>query len=932
LTGGCRIGKSVLKVNMKILKKIAAVLILSSLISCGGGGGGSSSGGGGNSGQAPFQVTLDRTSVNLTITEGQSGASTIVTATGSGSNPGQLYIGAIVEGTGIDPNISYTSSGANLYLGLRVANGLVAGTYTGRVVFYACSDYYCDHPVGGTPLAINYTVIVQPTLTITPNPISLNAVSGNLATGALAVTLPSGATSFSVVAPDAPTWLQIGSPSSSTVQLTAQSMRSGTYTTSVLVTANTGQAKLVPVTYTVTPPAGGEHDLAVTPYALGFSAVQGASTAAQTLSFSNPTWAPSTGITLTTSYITGSGWLTVTPIAGGASLVANAAGMSPGTYTAILLVTPQSGNPVSIPVTFTVGAGLVTPANNTVTVNTQTVVSGLSGVVPIAAGGGVSAFPWTAASNQSWLTLTRAAGLTGTNLTYDVDQSALQAFTNYSDVTATITVTPVGTSYAPVQFTVTVRKLLPEVHYVGPYVLVSGRATTVHVRGRGFLALSNVSAQVPGLAPSTQTILSDTELTVLMTPANVGDYTVSIANALGMNAGSAALHVIAPQTYTYTAIPTSGLKRSISLDPQRESAYVVNPVNQTIERFRFSGSAWNKDQQSIGNILDAGMGPDGSELIVTSTPGAVRLLDPSTLATQFSLAVPEGLVGGYGVYWSQGISTSNNGRSWLGVGQNSAWGELKYFDHRTRSMMTRPTQNESFNFYNPWTAMSRNGERMLVSADVGLSPASALLYSDAIDSVLHRNLADSVYYNTVVRPSSVFMAMSDDGSRVLFDSSEVRDASFNLVGYANLPVPAPTPGASYKRAYASVISPDGTRVYILAYDSGVLSQYPQPTSIKPTVYVFDSSTATIDLPLIGSFDLQDYPTCRLEGAACLFARAAISPDGNTLFFVGDENFVVAPISPLYRVQSVTNATSKSQLAPIRANGSLAPMGIWNLNK
>lgn len=905
---------------MKIFLKIASVLILLSLISCGGGGGG------GGSSPASFLITLDKTAVNFTMSVGDSGASTIVTATASGSYSGTIYVGAVVEGVGIDSYIPFSASGNAAQFTLHVANGLAIGTYTGRVLIYACSDPYCDHPIGGTPIAVSYSVVVQPPLTVTPNPVNMSAVSGSTATASLSVSLPAGATSFTAVAAGAPTWLQIGSPSSTAVQLVAQSVRSGTYNTSIQVTANTGQSATVPLTYTVGAPTGGEHDLALSPNSLGFAAIEGAVAPVQTLSFSPPTWDPGTAITLTTSYTNGSGWLTVTPTSGGASVEASAAGLTQGTYMATVHVTPQSGTAVSVPVILQVGYGLMGPAEKIINVNSETTASDLQGVATIGAAGGVPAFPWAATSNASWLILTRASGMTGTDLIYQVDQAALQSLANSGSYTATVTISSTGPAYTPLHFTVRLYKYLPETSYVGPYVLVSGRATTVYVRGRGFDALQSVSARLAtsGLMASGVTRINDTEIAMQVTPASVGDYSVSIANELGLDAGSAVLHVIAPRTYTYAAVPSGGAKRTIVFDPQRQSVYTVNVGTEALTRFSYSGGTWGIDALPLAGILDAGMGPDGNSLVVTSTPGTVRLLDPVTLSTQFSLGVPEGLARNL-TYVSQGISTSNNGRSWLAVG-SGGWNEFSYFDHQSRTVMTRPIQPSlSTNFYGgPWTSMARSGERMLITQTGGLSPPPPMLYSDAADSLLHANPASLT--------ASYDMQMSDDGSRILFDQYEVRDANFNLIGRTRIP--------SSDSAYfgvAGAMSPNGTRAYVLAYRNDALNYLPT-TIIMPRVYVFDSSQASpssSDLALIGSFDLSDYPTCRTSDYNCnLRARTTISPDGNTLFFVGDANLVVVPISASFRTLSVMSAANRPTSAPTtkKVLPMTAPLQPWTIKK
>jgi hypothetical protein len=51
------------------------------------------------------------------------------------------------------------------------------------------------------------------------------------------------------------------------------------------------------------------------------------------------------------------------------------------------------------------------------------------------------------------------------------------------------------------------------------------------------------------------------------------------------------------------------------------------------------------------------------------------------------------------------------------------------------------------------------------------------------------------------------------------------------------------------------------------------------------------------LPVLGYFEIADYPSC-ITGVPCDFrARAEISLDASTLFFAGDERMVITPIPP-----------------------------------
>ena len=83
---------------------------------------------------------------------------------------------------------------------------------------------------------------------------------------------------------------------------------------------------------------------------------------------------------------------------------------------------------------------------------------------------------------------------------------------------------------------------------------------------------------------------------------------------------------------------------------------------------------------------------------------------------------------------------------------------------------------------------------------------------------------------------------------------------------------------------------------ILTYHEQDVGQ--APPHAPPRVYVLDTSGDVGDtaVPVLGFFELQDYPNCIdvLPGCA-IRPPMAISLDGRTLFIAGESRFIVAPI-------------------------------------
>jgi len=348
---------------------------------------------------------------------------------------------------------------------------------------------------------------------------------------------------------------------------------------------------------------------------------------------------------------------------------------------------------------------------------------------------------------------------------------------------------------------------------------------------------------------------------------------------------------VPPRSYAYAAVPSGGIKRSIVVDAVRQAVYAANVDNDTLLRLRFDGSAWVLDSTPVPAILDVGMSPDNAQILVTATPGRVRLVDPVSLATGFSLDVPGGLARNL-TYQGYGIATTNDGYSWLPAG-DGGWNELVRFDHATRSIVPRPAQPELVtSFYGgPWAMVSRDGGTMVVVQSGSISPAPPALTWRSADGLLRDNGVGLQFFYDA--------SWSDDGSRLVIDSFEVRDGELALVGRPRLDGIAGGPWITR----TSIISPDGRRTYVLADTEAAILGSP---SGPMRVFVFDSSTrdaATVALPLVGEIEIADAPGCRrLVSSDCPnhSPRMAIAPDGQTLFIAGNERLLVVPVPETLR--------------------------------
>ncbi len=865
-----------------------ALTVALALAGCGGGGGG----GGGDS-SPPFVVTLNRSAIELTMLAGSAPPTTQVLATGSGTLPSTLYVAAQVEGSGIDPAILGVFSGTQATFTMQAAPGLEPGTYTGRVLLLACSDPACNTRIGGTPLPVSYRVVVQPTLRASPPSVSESVVGGATAVGRVRVGLPAGASSFSLAGTEGLPWVRTRIEGLD-IWLDFQPWRSGTYSGVFDIVAGGSRIPVV-VTYAVLPPAGGERDLAVEPASLSFSTTEGARSTARAVTVTPASWSGGAVPEVQVRYPAGTptGWLSVTPGAGGVSVQADASALGQGSYTATLVFTPAApATTVTVPVALSVGPGLVRPANVPVLLFAETAAAALVGEAAVTVAQG-PAVAWTASSSQPWLRLTRASGTTGSSsVAWSIDPAGLAALANFEDHVATITLRAASTVYTPVSFDVQVGKRLPEVRVLGPATVVSGRPTTLTVRGRGFLAVADPAARFTagGLPVSRLTRVSDTELQLQISPTAAGSAAVRVDNALGLPPATATLTVVPPRSYTYEAVASGGAKRALVVDAARQAVYAVNVEGESLVRYRFDGSRWVADSAGVPSILDAGLSPDGEHLIVSATPGRIRLMEAATLTTVFTLDVPGGLARNL-TYVGYGISTTNDGMSWLPAG-DTGFNELIRFDHATRTLLPRPSQPDlRTTFYGgPWSMVSRDGGTLAVVQSSGITPSPPALVWRSSDPLLRPTGAELTFFYEA--------SWADDGSRVLIDGLEVRDGGFGLVGRTRLEGLPEGPWVSM----LGVVSPDGRRAYVLGYPESALTG----GGGLPRVFVFDSSTAsatTTALPLLGQFDLADFPGCRVlftSDCPTVRPRMAMSPDGQTLFFAGNQRFIVQPVPEALR--------------------------------
>ncbi|MGX4639986.1 hypothetical protein [Massilia sp. SYSU DXS3249] len=845
-------------------------------------GSGSGNGGGGSTGTTPppsavydaFRVSIDTRELTFRGEEGTMLGMATVVGTGSGIPTPVVYTGSVDLGTSLDRVVVEV---ADMQVNFKVYPkwNLPAGEYRGSLQLFACPDERCAKHFAGSPVTIPYVITITKPFTVTSAPVALTALSGATASARVAVGLPTGASSFT--AATGTEWLAISNLTTTGFEVTAQPMPPGRYSARVNVTA-AGRTRDVSVDYTVTGDASTV--LHITPSApnLDLSAyISG--TARATLDVTLPSWTKVLEAELSYKGST-TGWLDLSKSGERSyALAASAAILAPGRYEASLLL--KSGpmtTPVTVPVSFTVGAPTWRLGGNThfaltAATRAEQLASNVTVELP-----NVPAQNWTASTTSDWLSVATASGTTGgAPLRVTVDRAKALALANFASHTAEVVLRAGDSRIAPTTLTFNLQKALPETHFVSPHTRLPGEGGTYIVRGRGFDSIADLSAGllVDGAVPLQITRVNDTQINVRLAAAAAGTVDFSVPNALEATTGEPALKVVAPASFAYRAVPTAGNKGGLVYDPVRKAIYTANKTMHSVMRFAWNGSSWDVSSTSVPSVDAVALSPDGATLVATSTTTGIVLLDPATLAEQGRYGPVA--VGGDTLNALPRLAITNDGRAYF---QGDTWGGLAYFDLASRQFGS-VTRAQGYSFYSgPWFSVSGDGSRLNIVQSASISPSPEMLYMDSADRMPKSNPAAIDFWYEA--------AQSLRGERFVEGTYRVWDRDFGVVGALALP------GSNWY-GRTPVVSPDGSRVYVLAYSSSGMTN----GTDKPRVYVFDSSqrmTVTTDLPLLGYFALADYPTCNSSDYYCdTRALGTISPDGKTLFFMGNTNLVAAPI-------------------------------------
>ena len=571
----------------------------------------------------------------------------------------------LVQGTtgGIINNIPPTGVALSVSVNTQ---GLAPGqTYNGSFTVQLVST-------PGSPVTVNVNLIVggASTLSASPSTLFFTAVQGaQIATpGSQNVTLSStsGNLAFTLTSQtqNGGNWLSVNSTggivgsSSGTFSVSAvpSGLAPGTYTGTITAASNpAGNLTQIPVTLTV----NATSVLSVSPTSLGAFLYQtgGALPATQSLSLSTNGGT----IPFTVGVTPAAPWLVVNPLGGTASgtptaitLTATPTGLTPGTYSTSLNITPLNGAPLpAIPVTLVVSNNPLLQANPA----QVTFTSAFAGPGPAdqilnvtSVGGQV---PFFVSTDVTWLTATSSSIASPAQVTLHVNPTGLTV----GSLTGKLTLRPTnGDNYSiiiPVTYTIT----NPIQVVAVPASLLFSFQTNQSAPPSQALQIRGTGQPVPVSVTTTTTSCGTTWLTAttsqVTTPVTI---TVSAATAgmipgicsgaisvsyLGSTAplvvpvtvavsAAAELSISIPvgfgsETVQQSAAGTGAIARTISLtstDPATQVAFIASGTTNT-------AGGW----LAVG----PGFGSTPTNLVVSILPGG---LAPGTYTGQVSISSP----------------------------------------------------------------------------------------------------------------------------------------------------------------------------------------------------------------------------------------------------------------------------------------------------
>lgn len=457
---------------------------------------------------------------------------------------------------------------------------------------------------------------------------------------------------------------------------------------------------------------------------------------------------------------------------------------------------------------------------------------------------------------------------------------------------AQVTVSAAGVSDAATS--VAVHKQLPEIYAVSPSTVPALRTSTVRITGRGLSQLQGIAAiHLDGQASTAGSVASDTEAVLELPALAAGTHQLAVPNTAATATSVVGLAAASPAALGHVTVANAGNKRSAVFDAGRNAVFAVNRDTNMLVRMRLDGSQQTVDGVPVGEIGDLALGPDRQTLYVSSGASRLLAIDPDSLQTKATHAIPPEQAYAYdgalkpSLQTSTGLAITSDRRLWFAP---SGWSPLVYFDMlgmRFGQVGVSPSQPL---IHSPGLYAAADGSRLL-AAEMGSYPANHYLYTTATGKLTPMTSLPNVLN---------FASLSADGSGALVN----RGALYHGDGAAGYQLKGRLP--ALPGVLNSALSPDGRRIYALVNADD--ASRPQPEAID----VYDATQPdpqSAVLTRIGRIALTDMASdCRSSDYTCDTAgHLLISPLGDTLLWLGNKQLVVIPVPTFMRPAALPRA-------------------------
>lgn len=403
----------------------------------------------------------------------------------------------------------------------------------------------------------------------------------------------------------------------------------------------------------------------------------------------------------------------------------------------------------------------------------------------------------------------------------------------------------------------------PIVRNVAPYVGITNASQAAIVRGRGFQQFTVQGVRFGGVAATTFTVVSDTEIQATYPALASGTYPVEIdvPGSPGPIVSTASLVVVDPPNYAAAtlAYPAAAPQvRSLVYDAERRALLlaVTDAVGGgEILRYAFSAGSWGAPATApLNGLADIALSTNGDELLALSQT-ALTHADPVSLAAGTVTPGPALASGAF----LKNLAVANDDTAVVTSGISGSTATPVYLYTPRNPAFAAPTT--ALNLDNATVRASPDGSTLAIAqGDPALTSAPAV----------YRYSASTQAFSSVgvtLNQNDLAPALDRAATRIVLNGTNVYDSGYQLLGT----LPATT--------LAVVVKPDATRAYtfdsaasqILSFD---LTANPAGAAFPPV----GSATAPVGDPGSG-------------------VKMAISPDGGTLFLAGSNQIVVQPAPP-----------------------------------